>query len=229
MPATDFVEEQGASIVANGSFNPAIFHPAWFAKHGLLTPEEEEAAKIGITHAEVSNFQVPGLRFDIQTERALIQSATEPLIRAADIFSRMFGELLPHTPIEAVGINYWTHFSLNSWKQRQAFGRLLAPLDAWGAFGDLMESKDKELAGGFSTLAFKAYLPENGSLGALNVTIQPSTRVGTDSGVFMNVNHHFADDKEEFNFPDLIGKQFDNCVRRSRDIIFHMIEKGRTS
>lgn len=229
MSAMDFVEEQGVSIVANGTFNPAIFHPAWFTKHDLLTPEEEESAKVSIVHPEVSQFQVPGLKFDIQTERALIQAAAEPLVRAADIFSRLFGDLLPHTPIDSIGMNYWAHFRLNSWAQRQKFGRRLAPLDDWGEFAKLMDSKDRALAGGFSTLAFRAKTNENGDLGSINVTIQPSSRVENDVGVFMNVNHHYADEVRPFNFAQLVGENFDNVVHRSREIISHMVSVGRNS
>ncbi|MFN2100349.1 hypothetical protein ACEWMW_09670 [Altererythrobacter sp. MF3-039] len=225
----DFVEEQGVNIIANGTFNPAIFHPAWLSKHGLITSEEEDSARLSIAHAEVSQFQIPGMKFDIQTERCLIQAAAEPLVRSIDLFARIFGELLPHTPIEAVGVNYWAHFRLNSWKQRQEFGRRLAPIEEWGDYGKLMDHKGKDDAGGFSTLAFRAKFPEYGSLGAINVTVQPSTRVENDVGVFMNINHHIADENQTFNFSAIVTERFDQIIYQSREIISHMISVGRSS
>ncbi|MEM9086213.1 MAG: hypothetical protein AAGB23_09855 [Pseudomonadota bacterium] len=229
MSMMDFVEEQGVSIIANGTFNPAIFHPAWFRRHGLLSEEEEETAKIDMVHPEISQFQVPGLQFDIQTERILLQAAAEPLVRAADIFSSLFADLLPHTPIKSVGINYWSHFRLSSWSQRQNFGRALAPIEPWGEFGQLMDSKDKNMAGGFSTLSFKAAYPANGDLGSVNVSMQPSVKIENDSGVFMNVNHHFSDSGKSVHYPNMISEKFDDVIKYSRRIISHMISVGRES
>ena len=47
-------ERQGMSIVALGSFNPAIFHPIWFARQGLIRDAEAEAAEIQVVSPEVT-------------------------------------------------------------------------------------------------------------------------------------------------------------------------------
>jgi hypothetical protein len=224
----DFVEEQGVSIVANGTFNPAIFHPSWLAKNGLITEDEEAASTVEIVHAEIAQFQVPGMRYDVQTERCSIHAVAEPFIKAADDFSTIFGEKLPHSPITSCGINYWAHFSLNSWKQRQAFGRLLAPIEPWGPFGQLLDGNDKETAGGFSTLAMRANHLKYGKGGSINVSMQPSGKVAADCGVFLHINHHFSKDDEETNFASMIVENFDSCVKMSREILSYMINKGRT-
>tara|TARA_B100000678_G_C18200913_1_gene499413 strand:- start:925 stop:1614 length:690 start_codon:yes stop_codon:yes gene_type:complete len=229
MDSLQFIEEQGVSIVANGTFNPAIFHPSWLLHHGLITEDENESARVEITHPEVSQFQVPGLRFDVQTERVMIQAAAEPFIRAADLYSEIFGRLLPHSPVESIGMNFWAHFKTRDWAQRQRFGRTLAPMEPWGDFAQLMERPDKESAGGFSTLAFKARYEDYGDLGSLNVVIQPSVRVDGGGGVFMNVNHHMGDSNEALPFSQLVPEKFDLIVRRSREIINHMIELARKS
>ena len=38
------IAQDEAAIVLVGAFNPAIFHPAWLAHHGLIPEHEAEAA-----------------------------------------------------------------------------------------------------------------------------------------------------------------------------------------
>ena len=86
----DYVEEQGVSVIANGSFNPAIFHPSWLCRHGLITGDEEDSATLEISHPEISQFSIPGMKFDIQAERAAVHGHAEPLIRTAEMFAEIF-------------------------------------------------------------------------------------------------------------------------------------------
>ena len=44
----------GVSIVALGSFNPAIFQPLWFSCNDLIGPEEAKGADIKVVHKEVT-------------------------------------------------------------------------------------------------------------------------------------------------------------------------------
>jgi hypothetical protein len=49
-------ELEGLTIVVVGSFNPAIFHPAWFSRCNLIRQEEADSAKVEIVHSEVAQF-----------------------------------------------------------------------------------------------------------------------------------------------------------------------------
>ncbi len=224
----EFVEEQGLAIVANGSFNPAIFHPAWLAKEGIITADEDAAAEIEIVHSEIARFNFSGVSIDVQSERFVIKMDVEPFVRAADLFYLIFGEKLPHAPVRSVGINFIAHASLGSFDQRQRFGRRLAPIEAWGPFGERMERKERSKTGGFSTLVMRASYEEFGESGAVNVTIQPSTRVANDAGVFISVNNHFSEDVgTENGMATVIVDRFDEAVQNSREIISHLISEGR--
>jgi hypothetical protein len=226
----EFVEEQGVAIFANGSFNPSIFQPSWLQLQGIITAEEAEAATVEIIHPEIARFQVPGLQFDVQTERFVLHGAAEPFVRAADIFSITFGEKLSHTPISSAGVNYWAHVRLRDWKQRQRFGRMLAPVEPWGHFGELLESGERALAGGFSTLRMRAAYPPYGEGGAINVAVQPSVRVPDDVGVFIHVNNHFEEPEEiKINLSAAVYERFDEAVSRARDIVNHLTEIGRAA
>jgi hypothetical protein len=64
------IEIAGASVVRTGSFNPAIFHPEWFANNGLLPRREVDEADVKVVHPQLSNFE---------TERFIIQVTPERL------------------------------------------------------------------------------------------------------------------------------------------------------
>ena len=44
------------SIVLLGAFNPKIFHPAWLAMHGLISPEQADDADVVIVHSDITQF-----------------------------------------------------------------------------------------------------------------------------------------------------------------------------
>lgn len=100
----DYVEEQGVSVIANGSFNPAIFHPSWLCRNELITPDEEQSSTLEISHPEISQFSIPGMKFDVQAERAAINGLAEPLIRTAEMFAEIFQGLLPHTRLRQLAL-----------------------------------------------------------------------------------------------------------------------------
>src|SRR5206468_3509591 len=87
---------------------------------------------------------------------------------------------------------YSAHVRLNDWKQRNRFGRKLAPIEPWGDYGKLLETADQMKIGGLSSLSMRAIRPEYGEEGGLNVTVQPSVRIDGNAGVFFNVNHHMG-------------------------------------
>lgn len=226
----EFVVEQGVSVVANGRFNPAIFHPSWLVAQGIIKQDEGDSASVEITHPEIARFSIPGISFDVQTEQMTIRVEAEPFIRAADLFYIVFGEKLPHTPITAVGVNHWAHIQLNDYEQRQRFGRKLAPVEPWGEFGKTMETKGPKGTGGFSTLVMRSFWMEYGEEGAINVAIQPSSKVPNEAGAFIHVNNHFSEDAaKETGLAVLVGERFDDCLRMSRGIIEHLTSVGRAS
>ncbi len=227
----DYVEGQGVVIVSNGTFNPSIFHPSWLNANGLITDDEAAAAQLNLVHAEIAQFQIPGVRFDIQTERAAIHGSAEPFVQIMDIWAQLFGRLLPHTILDNVGINYWAHIKLKDWAQRQRLGRLLAPIEPWGEFGQQLESEDKELAGGFSTLSMRAVNIQVSASSAINITLQPSNKLADQSGVFVYINHHydFDEKKPASDWIETVVDGFDPAIKYSRDIVTHFIELGRST
>src|SRR5947209_5297307 len=98
-------ENEGASIVMIGAFNPAIFQPRWLSTQQLIRPEEGEDAKITIIQAEVADFSTEWFRLVVLQQRLQLLS-TDPRQYSPlrDLAAGMF-IILPHTPISSLGMN----------------------------------------------------------------------------------------------------------------------------
>jgi hypothetical protein len=51
-------DAQGIDVVLVGSFNPAIFHPQWFLRHGLIGEEEADPQGVKVVSADVTEIRV---------------------------------------------------------------------------------------------------------------------------------------------------------------------------
>jgi hypothetical protein len=69
---------QNLNIVIVGQFNPAIFHPAWFAAQELIHPQEAETAEIQFVHPEAAIFQIDWCSFSVTRERFQAGTSQEP-------------------------------------------------------------------------------------------------------------------------------------------------------
>jgi hypothetical protein len=124
---------ENASIAVLGNFNPAIFHPDWFAKkeHNLIRPEEADPEKIKIINPDISIFSTEWFRLEAIRERCIF--ATEDASKydaLRDLVSGSF-ELLVHTPVKAFGFNRAMHFSFADEEEWHAFGNFYAPKQVW--------------------------------------------------------------------------------------------------
>jgi hypothetical protein len=216
---TDIVE---AAIVLIGKFNPAIFSPAWFAKNGVISDGELEAAETVAVHPQISRFVVEHLTVNVEPEKMSVSVTTEPTIRILDMILQLFRDLLPHTPVTAFGINYAEHWRLDDWRRRVALGRALAPPEPWGAWGERLESDDPETVAGLIQLVLLE--PYKDAPGARRVDVGPSTEIADKHrGVYVKVNHHRDVDLKEADgaIPAvrLIEEEFDSAIKASKGII----------
>lgn len=68
---------QAVSIVLRGQFNPAMFHPVWFASQNLIRPQEAESADVKIIHANLAVFDVEWLQVSITPDRFIVATGQE--------------------------------------------------------------------------------------------------------------------------------------------------------
>ena len=131
LPLQGVLEIDGLSIVAVGSFNPAIFQPAWFAHHNLITQADADDANIRFVGKPASLFSTEWFEFQTTTTRFSIEiSDSSKGLPLCDLVRNTF-KILEHTPISAFGFNSNRHFRLLSKGDFRAFGDLLADKKQW--------------------------------------------------------------------------------------------------
>ena len=181
------------TIVLRGKFNPSIFQPFWFVRHELISEDAGNAAKVNLIHPEATEFQIDG-QFSLHVDRTTfwITRLEAPLVIIADVVGRIFGDLLPHTPIGQVGINRMVHFSVGSLAERTRIGRLLAPPKPWGAWGvELSDSDASEAPGGLRALTMVQHGLKDRE-GFIQASIEPSQLLGGGrTGIYMAINDHY--------------------------------------
>lgn len=145
-------EISSRSIVLLGHFNPAIFYPAWLKAKDVEPSVDKSTVIINVVSEGVTNFTIGTETYFVDNDRYQISTTSCPWVRVADKTRNIFHDHLRHTPIYTVGINRDIHFDLGSFEARMRLGRNLAPIGPWGNFGNHLESKDRDLAGGFTSL-----------------------------------------------------------------------------
>ncbi len=113
-------------IVILGGMNPRIHHPYWYRSVGLLDTEEtEQALKTPNTliTPPLAQIHTPNLTIVCQEDRWEIRTTELGQIqKLQEITSKLFDEILPHTPVLAAGFN----FHLRRATESQDVGRILA-------------------------------------------------------------------------------------------------------
>src|SRR5688572_11262872 len=127
-------ESDALGVVLRGSFNPVLPQPAWMAKHELVSPEQEAAAKIGLISPQLTEFEIADYKIFIDNTRfqAITESA-EAARPLRDLVAGVFS-ILEHTPINACGINRSLHFRMPDDASWHRVGNALAPKELWEQF-----------------------------------------------------------------------------------------------
>lgn len=180
-------EIHGFSIVALGSFNPAIFQPLWFSDNNLIRHEEAENlvrpentgnAKLGIIHPDVSVFSTEWFSLQVTDNRFCVETADPTKSQTLrDLVQGTF-RILEHTPIHAFGFNGNYHFRVSN-EDWHDFGHHYAPKDSWN--GILTDP-------GMRSLIIEG-TRENCKAERLQIRIEPSPNV--HPGVYVQVNQHY--------------------------------------
>ena len=219
----------GVTLVLVGSFNPAILTPAWFALHGLLPEDAAENAELSLAHPEISSFRSDWLSLEATSDHLSVDSSQAPYVRLRDLVVRLIREHLPHTPLRAIGINRYVHFTVSSAQRRDRIGRALAPTAAWGDWEREL-SLDGKLCGLKSLTMTGAAHSDRPEDDAITATIEPSTRVGNRlTGVYVRVNDHYTAAEGRDSNSQLIGQVescFDESIQRSDAIVDHIMSLG---
>lgn len=179
--ATRTPEAEGLDVVLVGSFNPAIFHPDWFLRQGIIAEQDAKEAKTQDVSGEITVVQLCGIRLQCVSDRFGLGTTNISVAeRMQDLILQTF-TLLSHTPIVACGINPHVHYSVGSVGYWHKIGHTLAPKEL--VWHDLLEQP------GMQSLTIKA--PRKGEFpGEINVTVEPSVKF--PPGIFVRTNYHYG-------------------------------------
>lgn len=134
------VSRELVQTVAVGPFNPHIITPEWLVRYKVL-PDQEVQLRLGALIDGVA-FRFKRTEWQVDSRRLLVASTTEA-DDCGELVAKVL-ELLPHTPVKAVGHNF--HFlcsNRESWKD--------SPLPLLGkkGFGDLSQLEQSRWTGIF--------------------------------------------------------------------------------
>lgn len=207
-----------ASVVLIGNFNPAIFHPSWFARHDLVPDREAEAAELEVCLPQISRFRLSWFSFEATEEKLVLKSSDEShFAPLRDLVVGTF-RLLSHTPIKKLGINRQLHFDVLSEKNWHHIGHTLAPKAIWDG---LLE------APGLKLLNVEGQRTD-GHPGVVHVTVQPVPLVPHRVGVIVN-NHFDIDSEVGISAVDLLMETWETSLTESRALASTLIQKALAS
>jgi hypothetical protein len=189
-------ESKGLNIVVRGSFNPAIFHPSWFAKCDLIRSQEADAAKIVIVNPDVADFSLGWGQFRAFQDTFQISTTEEPYYEPVkDLIIGTF-TYLHHTPIYQLGINFDFEYQMASEKSWHNVGNTLVPKPFWEEVLDNPGMRSLIVQGERS----------DGEKGHIWTTVVPSGKF--KFGIGISINDHY-----ELNSNNVVGGGVDTLKR----------------
>lgn len=179
-----------SAIIAVGDFNPAIFSPDWLERNNLIgkgdadTARERSQAKPLLISHQVTAFETKWFALQVLENQFSLTSkdALSPAFK--DLAVGIF-QLVPHTPVTAVGLNFLAHFKLASEDEYHRVGDVLAPKDIW-------KYLYPDESHGLADLTIRVQYVTRGepvrTKDEKRISVQPSSQI--KFGVFLSYNDH---------------------------------------
>jgi len=222
-------EVSSTQIVLLGKFEPAQFTADWLTESGLFGTTEGRAAEAKMVGKWVADISIDWCRLFCTAEKFALISQQAPWIRLSDFCLKLFTELLPNTTIGYMGINRTVRFDTGSATAKDQLGRLLAPRNVWGEWGEILAADEGKGASGLSTLTLRqGHDLHDRASGHIEARIGPTE--GTS--VVMHVNDHYeAPGKEELagegDLMQRLSENFEKSIKRSDWIVSEMMKQVR--
>lgn len=212
------------SIVLVGRFNPAIFHPSWFARLGIVSDNDADEAEVAYVLPEIAAFKLGSINVRVELAKFSAETAEASWVKISDLVIKTFSDFLVHTPTTKIGINRSVHFGVGSEDVRNKIGRLLAPTDVWGEWGARMDAREDRSRAGLINLTMHEPWESDGYTGHIRAQLTPSTIIRANSGIAVATNHeveyqarHEGDGSEKLM--EFLSKKFDDSIKMSDWII----------
>jgi hypothetical protein len=211
-------DEDAAVVVLVGSFNPAIFQPAWFASKELIRESEAAGVENLVVGNEVAQFRADWLSITVTRQRFQVMAsdpAHHPLLR--DLVLGTF-HLLEHTPITRLGINRAMHFRFPDATSWHAFGDFVMPKPPWNG---ILEKP------GLRSL-FVESTRKDGLLGRIFVRVEPSQKL--PESAYIEVTDDVLPSTDEASDPttyfmSIIQRDWERLQRGALDLATTLLER----
>jgi len=226
-------EVDNANVVFVGDFNPTIFRVDWLGAQGLLSSEDVEAANIDVVHPDLSRFSCEWLVIQVERHRFLAETPCHPHVRLGDLVVRLFGDLLPHTPVGMVGINRTVEFPVSGIEMLDRIGERLAPQEAWGEWASHIKGT-LEKHGGMRSITMEQRQLDDRENGHIRAKVEPSVKL-KGQGVHVDVNDHYtiAEDPSKImgcrEAVEIVSGSFERSLKRSAWIIDQVMALARST
>lgn len=196
------LRHQQTDTVVIGRFNPHIITPDWLRKVGISRPGEDVSPNVQLSaKAIILRFDVGEYTWSVDAGRLVISTETSgnTAEKAAAVLN-----LLPHTPVTAVGSNFRYRCNVSEWRGR------LPKLDDVGMEGLADEGEVRELT-------WKASVKKaNGVILNAQVSVEPAASLQPDVVVSVNCHREVSEASEVAS----IAAQFSH----DRDVAIQFIE-----
>jgi len=209
-------EQRGNGVILRGSFNPRILQPAWLAAQGLIREAESENAEIRIVHEQVVAFGLEWANLEVDHDQLVVNSTpkggTPEQVRDLALGAI---EILDHTPIYNVGLQFFGHYGLKDQAARDELGWALVPPTPFEGQLARVGMRSLQMAGRRSA--------EDVGGDGLMVTVEPSAHIAPN-GVYLAVlDQYDVADSSEPNVGssfavDCIKSQWDPSLKRAESI-----------
>lgn len=181
-----------SSIVAVGNFNPAIFSPDWLERNDLMGEGDADTAREGsqgrpmIVSKQVATFETEWFALQVLDNQFSLTSKSAVTPAFKDLAVGIF-QLVPHTPVVAVGLNFMGHFKLTSEDAYHRVGDVLAPKEIWEA---LYPDESAGLADLTIRIQHGTRSQPSETKDEKRISVQPSSKIRF--GVYMSYNDHYV-------------------------------------
>lgn len=175
---------QGASIVALGHFNPAIFHPLWLAQNNLIREEEAKAAELQLLQKDVALVSVEWFDMQVTSDRFSIETKSPSMFHPLRDLALGIFTILEHTPVQAFGFNAYQHTALSSPEEWVSIETDYAPKKPWASIIDSPSLRTLVIEGNRS----------GSKASRTQIIVEPSKTI--TPGMFAHINEHY-DIREE--------------------------------
>lgn len=216
------------SVVLVGRFNPAIFHPAWLYKQGLISdppePNPEDLAKstqenMSLVHPEMTAFKVGWLQLQVLQPKLVARTTDASALEPLKDFVKGVLMILSHTPVLQMGINRTIRYGSILEKDWHAIGHKLTPKAIWE------DSLEKP---GMVSLKIEGVRSDEFAGGEYVEISSSRERDGVDLGVNFAMNSHIVLGKEDGanRVIEILDMHYATIMEKSRIIAATTISKA---